>query len=63
MKYVLAIDQGTTSSRAILFDKNGQAFQIAQREVVCLFPKSGWVEADALSIWVSVADVINARQS
>ena len=59
MKYVLAIDQGTTSSRAILFDKNGQAFQIAQREVVCLFPKSGWVEADALSIWVSVADVIN----
>ena len=59
MKYILAIDQGTTSSRAILFDKNGQPFQIAQREVVCLFPKSGWVEADALSIWVSVTDVIN----
>ena len=59
MKYVLAIDQGTTSSRAILFDKSGQPFQIAQREVVCLFPKSGWVEADALAIWVSVTDVIN----
>ena len=59
MKYVLAIDQGTTSSRAMLFDKNGQAFQMAQREVRCLFPNSGWVEADAISIWVSVMDVIN----
>ena len=59
MKYVLSIDQGTTSSRAILFDKNGQKIQIAQREVKCLFPNSGWVEADALSIWVSVMDVIN----
>lgn len=59
MKYVLAIDQGTTSSRAMLFDKNGQPFQIAQREVHCLFPKSGWVEADAIAIWVSVMDVIN----
>lgn len=59
MKYVLSIDQGTTSSRAILFDKTGQKFQIAQREVKCLFPQSGWVEADALSIWVSVMDVIN----
>ena len=59
MKYILSIDQGTTSTRAMLFDKNGQAFQIAQREVKCLFPQSGWVEADALGIWVSVMDVIN----
>ena len=59
MKYVLSIDQGTTSSRAMLFDKNGQPFQMAQREVKCLFPNSGWVEADALAIWVSVMDVIN----
>ena len=59
MKYILSIDQGTTSSRAILFDKNGQKIQMAQREVKCLFPNSGWVEADALSIWVSVMDVIN----
>ena len=59
MKYVLSIDQGTTSSRAILFDKTGQKIQMAQREVKCLFPQSGWVEADALSIWVSVMDVIN----
>ena len=59
MKYILSIDQGTTSSRAILFDKNGHNVQMAQREVKCLFPQSGWVEADALSIWVSVMDVIN----
>ena len=59
MKYVLSIDQGTTSSRAILFDKNGQKIQMAQREVKCLFPNSGWVEADAITIWVSVMDVIN----
>lgn len=58
-KYILAIDQGTTSSRAILFDHNGQACHIAQREVKCLFPQPGWVEADALSIWVSVIDVVN----
>ena len=59
MKYILAIDQGTTSSRAMLFDKGGHPFQMAQREVRCLFPNSGWVEADAISIWVSVMDVIN----
>ena len=59
MKYILAIDQGTTSSRAILFDANGKPIQVAQREVTCLFPHSGWVEADALAIWVSVMDVIN----
>ena len=59
MKYILSIDQGTTSTRAMLFDKNGQAIQIAQREVQCFFPQSGWVEADALSIWISVMDVIN----
>ena len=59
MKYILAIDQGTTSSRAILFDRNGKPFQMAQREVSCIFPHSGWVEVDALAIWVSVVDVIN----
>ncbi|HHT67239.1 MAG TPA: glycerol kinase GlpK [Erysipelotrichaceae bacterium] len=59
MKYVLAIDQGTTSTRAILFDRNGHLLQIAQREVACLFPKPDWVEVDALAIWVSVTDVIN----
>ncbi|NLB48744.1 MAG: glycerol kinase GlpK [Erysipelotrichia bacterium] len=58
-KYILAIDQGTTSSRAIIFDKKGRLLFSAQREVPCLFPKAGWVEADPLTIWVSVTDVIN----
>lgn len=58
-KYILAIDQGTTSSRAILFDKNGTQFAVSQREVQCLYPHPGWVEADALNIWISVIDCIN----
>ncbi|MGI6714209.1 MAG: glycerol kinase GlpK [Bacilli bacterium] len=58
-KYILAIDQGTTSTRAILFSKKGSiAFQ-AQREVVCRYPKLGYVEQDALELWISVIDVIN----
>lgn len=58
-KYILSLDQGTTSSRAILFDHQGQACFMAQREIQCLYPHPGWVEADALSIWVSIIDVIN----
>ena len=58
-KYILSIDQGTTSSRAILFDHNGKVCSMAQREVECLFPHAGWVEADALAIWISVIDVVN----
>ena len=58
-KYILSIDQGTTSTRAILFDHNGRVCSMAQREVECLFPHSGWVEADAIGIWVSVIDVVN----
>ena len=58
-KFVLAIDQGTTSTRAILFDHDGTARFMAQREVECLFPHSGWVEQDALSLWISVIDVVN----
>ena len=58
-KYILSVDQGTTSSRAILFDHSGKPCCSAQREVKCLFPNPGWVEADALAIWISVIDVIN----
>ena len=58
-KFILSVDQGTTSSRAILFDHSGRPRFSAQREVVCLFPNPGWVEADALAIWISVIDVIN----
>lgn len=59
-QYVLSIDQGTTSSRAILFDKNGQIRYIAQKEFTQLFPKPGWVEHDASEIWLSVQSVISA---
>lgn len=52
-KYILAIDAGTTSSRAIIFDKNGQEIAIAQYEFEQHFPKEGWVEHDPLEIWSS----------
>ena len=58
-KYILAVDQGTTSTRAILFDHDGNPCFSAQREVQCLFPHSGWVEQDALILWISVIDVVN----
>ena len=45
-KYILAIDQGTTSSRAILFDKEGKVVSVAQHEFTQIFPKEGWVEHD-----------------
>lgn len=50
-KYILALDQGTTSSRAILFDKDGQTIASAQKEFTQFFPKPGWVEHDAIEIW------------
>ncbi len=55
-KYVLAIDQGTTSSRAILFDQNYRARATAQQEFTQHFPESGWVEHDLEEIWTSVLD-------
>ncbi|MFW6298275.1 MAG: glycerol kinase GlpK [Bacillota bacterium] len=58
-KYVMAIDQGTTSSRAILFDKSGSIAHVAQREFKQHFPKAGWVEHNANDIWVSVLGVIS----
>ncbi len=58
-EYVLALDQGTTSSRAMLFDKKGHVFFKSQQEVKCLFPHDGWVEQDALDIWLSIIYVIN----
>src|SRR6185436_19413971 len=53
MKYVLALDQGTTSSRAIVFDHAGQVVALAQREFRQIFPKPGWVEHDAREIWAT----------
>jgi len=52
-RYILAIDQGTTSSRAILFNKQGEVVGIAQQEFEQFFPKPGWVEHDANEIWTS----------
>ncbi len=57
-KFILAIDQGTTSSRAILFNKKGEIVNIAQKEFTQYFPKPGWVEHDANEIWASVLAVI-----
>jgi glycerol kinase len=54
MKYILAIDQGTTSSRAIIYDKQGDIIAQAQEEFPQYFPKPGWVEHDPLEIWHSV---------
>ncbi|MBQ8188730.1 MAG: glycerol kinase GlpK [Lachnospiraceae bacterium] len=56
-KYILAIDQGTTSSRAILFNKKGEIVASAQKEFPQYFPKPGWVEQDANEIWLSVMSV------
>lgn len=57
-KFILAIDQGTTSTRAILFDKSGDIVHSAQREFQQFFPKPGWVEHNASEIWGSVLSVI-----
>ena len=53
MKYILALDQGTTSSRAIVFDRAGQVVALAQREFAQIFPRPGWVEHDAREIWAT----------
>ena len=50
-KYIMAIDQGTTSSRAIIFDKDGNIVSLVQREFPQIFPKEGWVEHDPMAIW------------
>jgi glycerol kinase len=56
-RYIAAIDQGTTSSRCILFDAKGQIAARAQKEHRQIFPKPGWVEHDALEIWDNVNEV------
>jgi glycerol kinase len=55
--FILALDQGTTSSRAIIFDHEGKVRSVAQREFKQIFPKSGWVEHDPNEIWSSQASV------
>ncbi len=58
MKYILSLDQGTTSSRAILFDAAGNLVKTAQQEFPQIFPQPGWVEHDALKIWQTQLAVI-----
>ncbi|HFE0929882.1 TPA: glycerol kinase GlpK [Streptococcus agalactiae] len=57
-KYVMAIDQGTTSSRAIIFNKKGEKIASSQKEFPPIFPQAGWVEHNANQIWNSVQSVI-----
>jgi len=57
MPHILALDQGTTSSRAILFDESGSIKAVAQQEFRQIFPKPGWVEHDPIEIWASQAGV------
>ena len=57
-KYILSLDQGTSSSRAIVFDHKGQIRSMAQREFTQIFPRSGWVEHNPHEIWSSQASVI-----
>ena len=62
-KYVLAIDQGTTSSRAIIFDHSGQIVATGQKEHEQIFPRAGWVEHDPMEIWTNVREVIGTALS
>ncbi|MBH0329729.1 glycerol kinase [Brevibacillus brevis] len=59
-KYMLSLDQGTTSSRAILFDKSGAIIGVAQKEFTQIYPKPGWVEHNAEEIWESQLEVLKA---
>ena len=55
-KYILSIDQGTTSSRGVLFDNNYEIAAIGQKEFTQIFPDSGWVEHDPEEIWTSTLE-------
>ena len=61
--YVIAIDQGTTSSRAIVFDHAGALVSVGQKEHEQIFPRAGWVEHDALEIWRNVQEVVGTALS
>lgn len=58
-RYIMAFDQGTTSSRCIIYDKKGRIISSAQKEITQIYPKSGWVEHDAVEIWASQIGVAN----
>ena len=57
-KYVIALDQGTTSSRAIIFDKDQNILDVSQKEFTQIYPNAGWVEHNPLEIWASQYGVL-----
>ena len=57
-KYILSLDQGTTSSRAILFNRNGEIVSSAQQEFKQYYPNPGWVEQDPEEIWESQKETL-----
>ena len=57
MQYIMSLDQGTTSSRCILFDKQGNIISMAQKEYQQIYPKAGWVEHDPMEIWQTQLEV------
>lgn len=57
--YIIALDQGTTSSRAVLLDKNANIVEIAQREFTQIYPKPGWVEHNPMEIWATQSSTLN----
>src|SRR2546430_6060302 len=57
MPYILALDEGTTSARAIVFDHDGAIKSVAQKEFSQIFPKTGWVEHDPQDIWLAQISV------
>lgn len=57
-KYIIALDQGTTSSRAIVFDKNQNILGVSQKEITQIYPKEGWVEHNPMEIWASQYGVL-----
>src|SRR5437588_3424745 len=61
--YILALDQGTTSSRAIVFDRDGAIRAVAQKEFTQIFPQAGWVEHDPKEIWASQIGVASEALS
>ncbi len=59
MTHLLALDQGTSSSRSIVFDQNGRVVAQAQQELTQIYPQPGWVEHDAEEIWAAVRSTLN----
>ncbi len=57
-KYIAAIDQGTTSSRCMIFDRDGDVVGVAQKEHEQIFPEPGWVEHDPEEIWTNTREMV-----